>query len=165
VQSRYGDTGWYGIGSALERYAEEHPNVLNLLQKMYQDWPFFHTVLDNAQLELVRAHLPTAALYASRVRPRSLGEAFHQRIEEEYRRTSDWMLKITGQKELLENSVVVRRTVELRNPAVEPLSRLQVALLERWDRNLEEDPSRNDAWKDTIPLSIIGIAAAMQSTG
>jgi phosphoenolpyruvate carboxylase len=56
---------------------------------------------------------------------------------------------------------VVRQTVELRNPALRPLSMLQVALLDRLDSVAEPDA----AWQDAMLLSITGIAAAMQSTG
>jgi phosphoenolpyruvate carboxylase len=174
VQSRYVLPGWYGVGSALEWFSEQSPDHdeqavspranLALLQEMYRRWPFFRTVVDNAQIELVRAHMPTAAWYAARVRPRELGERIHRQIEEKHRRSCEWILRVTGQQELLESAPVVRRTVQLRNPAVAPLSRLQVALLELWNR-LDHTAPENEAWHDAILLSIAGIAAAMQSTG
>ena len=61
------------------------------------------------------------------------------------------------------HAAVIRRTVEMRNPAVEPLNKVQVALLEAWDAMGEEE--QTPAWRDAILLSITGIAAAMQSTG
>jgi phosphoenolpyruvate carboxylase len=161
VQSRYVVPGWYGLGSALQAYAEQAPEALATLSVMYRDWLFFRMVVNNAQLELLRAHLPTAAWYAKRVHPRELGERMHARIAEEHRLTRDWILRATQQQDLLEHAPVVRRTVELRNPALEPLSKLQVALLER----LEHDAESDAAWQEAMLLSIIGIAAAMQSTG
>jgi phosphoenolpyruvate carboxylase len=165
VQSRYVLPGWYGLGSALEWFAGQSPDHLALLRRMYRDWPFFGTVLANAQLELLRAHLPTAALYAARVRPRELGQRLHARIEEEYRRTRDWVLRVTGQDDLLADAPVIRRTIELRNPALMPLSKLQVALLDRWDALPEEEQRADSPWREALSLSIAGIAAAMQSTG
>src|SRR5690606_32867685 len=73
VQSRYVVPGWYGLGAALEHYASSKPENLEELRSMYREWPFFRTIVDNAQLELVRTHLPTAAHYAGRVKPESLG--------------------------------------------------------------------------------------------
>ena len=70
VQCRTTLVGWYGMGTALELYAEGNDEHLETLQTMYRNWPFFQTVVDNAQLELTRAHLPTAHLYAERVQPR-----------------------------------------------------------------------------------------------
>jgi len=169
VQSRYVLPGWYGLGGALEWFAGEAEGNLALLQEMYRDWAFFRTVLSNAQLELLRAHLPTAAWYAARVEPRAEGERLHGLIEEEYHRTREWVLRVTGEQELMERAPVIRETVALRNPVTAPLSRLQVYLLDAWDaQNVEEAPpeeGRSNAWRDAILLSIIGIAAAMQSTG
>lgn len=163
VQSRYVIPGWYGVGSALEWFGSQSEEHLSLLQQMYRQWSFFRMVVNNAQLELTRAHLPTARLYASRVQPTELGQRMHTLIEQEYERSVDWILRITGQTELMQNAPVVKRTVHLRNPAVVPLSKLQLALLEQWDKH--PDPQEREQWHDSILLSIAGIAAAMQSTG
>lgn len=163
VQCRYVIPGWYGVGSALEWFGSQSPQNLAMLQEMYRQWSFFRMVIDNAQLELVRAHLPTARLYASRVQPQELGQRFHTLIDQEYRRTVEWVLRITGQTELMQNARVVQRTVQLRNPAVMPLSKVQLALLDIWDK--QADREVQSVWHDAILLSIAGIAAAMQSTG
>ena len=60
---------------------------------------------------------------------------------------------------------MIRRTVELRNPALLPLSKLQVALLDQWDHLPEDGEEPNAPWREALSLSIAGIAAAMQSTG
>jgi phosphoenolpyruvate carboxylase len=165
VQSRYVVPGWYGLGSALKAYGERNPAALATLRAMYREWLFFRMVINNAQLELLRAHLPTAASYAQRVRPRELGTRIHERLEEEHRLTREWILRMTEQDDLLGHAPVVRRTVELRNPALAPLSKLQVALLDRLEREGEEGARMNPAWQEAMLLSITGIAAAMQSTG
>lgn len=165
VQSRYVVPGWYALGAALEEFTAKDPEHLALLQEMYRKWPFFRTVLDNAELELLRAHLPTATWYASRVQPRELGERFHTLISDEYARTRDWILRVTERDELMAASKVIRRTVEFRNPAVMPLSKLQVALLDLWESELEPEEDQHGPWREAILLSIIGIAAGMQSTG
>jgi phosphoenolpyruvate carboxylase len=162
VQSRYVLPGWYGLGSAVEAFAGQDPQKRALLQEMYREWLFFRMVINNAQLELLRAHLPTAAWYAARVEPPELGSRIHGRIAEEHALSRDWVLRITGHADLLEHAPVVRRTVELRNPALEPLSKLQVALLDLLDRKGDADAA---AWQEAMLLSITGIAAAMQSTG
>jgi len=163
VQSRYAIPGWYGMGSALEWLASESSEHLALLREMYREWQFFRMIVDNAQLELIRAHMPTARLYASRVQPAEVGQRLHLTIEQEYQRTVGWILRITEQTELMQNAMVVRRTVDLRNPAVMPLNKLQLALLDVWEKHRAQDAQ--SAWHDAILLSIAGIAAAMQSTG
>ncbi len=163
VQNRTTLVGWYGLGTALANFAEASPENLLTLQAMYRDWPFFRTVIHNAQLELARAHLPTAAMYAERVQPRELGVRLEGVIEDEYRRSVEMVLKVTGQQALMEHARVVRRTVEFRNPAVMPLSVIQVALMNAWGGLTEEEQS--GVWREAMLQSIAGIAAAMQSTG
>lgn len=161
VQSRAVLVGWYGMGTALQGQIEG--GKLELLQTMYREWPFFQMVVDNAQLELMRAHLPTSRLYAARVKPRELGKRMQKLIEDEFTRTRDAILAVTGQTELMARARVVRNTVEFRNPMVEPLSRAQVWLMNRWDGLNETD--REGVWREAMLQTIAGIAAAMQSTG
>jgi phosphoenolpyruvate carboxylase len=161
VQSRTTLVGWYGVGTALEEMAQL--GELETLREMYRSWPFFRTVLDNAQLELMRAHMPTARLYAARVEPEELGQRMQGLIEEEFERTCRMIQEITGQSRILESAKVVRSTIEFRNPAVMPLSIIQVALMDSWEDLSEEE--QGGAWREAMLQSIAGIAAAMQSTG
>lgn len=166
VQSRYMLPGWYGLGTALEQYGAD-PEGLARLQAMYQKWRFFRTVIRNAALELARADLKTASWYAARAEG-GAGERVHALIAEEFQRTHDWILKITGDDTLLGPTSIVARTIALRNPATFPLNKLQVYLLDVWDRLYPEggpEVGREEPWRDALLLSIIGIAAAMQSTG
>lgn len=158
VQSRHVLVGWYGIGSALESFDDKE-----LLQRMIKDWPFFKTVLDNAQLELTRAHIPTSRHYAARVEPKELGDRLQKAIEADYEQTTREILAISGQDKLMENAKTVRATVEFRNPMVVPLNRMQIALMDKWGTLSEEE--QGGIWREAILQTIAGLAAAMQSTG
>jgi phosphoenolpyruvate carboxylase len=163
VQCRYTVPGWYGLGSALEWFINQlgAPEArLELVRRMYRDWPFFRTAIENAELELVRSSMDTAAAYAALTRPESLGRRFHETIAAEYRRTESWLLRVTGKDELLADAPALRRTVEFRDPLVAPLSLLQVDLLRRL-----RDGEDYQTWREAMLLSITGLAAAMQSTG
>jgi len=163
VQSRTTMVGWYGLGTALQEYAGDSEERLETLRQMHQEWPFFRTVLANAQLELARAHLQTARMYAARVQPAELGTRLQSVIEDEHRRSVEMVLKITGQRDLLEHAKVVRGTIHFRNPAVMPLSVMQVSLMNAWEDLSEEEQA--GVWREAMLQSIAGIAAAMQSTG
>ena len=95
--------------------------------------------------------------------PKELGTRIEGLIEEEYARTRDAILAVSGQSELMARARVVRNTVEFRNPMVEPLSRLQVLLMDRWESLTDEE--KEGTWREAMLQSIAGIAAAMQSTG
>lgn len=164
VQSRMVLPGWFGLGTALAWYAELKPSHEPLLKEMYQDWSFFRTVIDHAQHELLRAHLPTARWYIARVLPAEMGERIFSIIEEEYNRTKDWVLRIAGKKDLSAYAPVMRHVVEFRNPVVLPLNKLQLLAMDEAQR-LAEFPAEQKLWLNAVLLSIAGLAAAMQSTG
>ncbi len=161
VQSRYVMVGWYGLGSAMESWLDD-PEKLALLRWMYRDWPFFRTVLDNAQLELCRAQLSTARRYADRVKPAEMGDRFHQLLLDEHSRSVRTVEAIT-ERPLLERAPVVRRTIAFRNPAVEPLNAMQLQIMDRWDSLTAEEQA--GPWREAALQTIAGLAAAMQSTG
>jgi phosphoenolpyruvate carboxylase len=164
TQNRYCVPGWYGVGSALEAFAGESDERLRLLRKMHREWPFFQVLIENAQIELVRADMDTAALYAARTQPKELGKRFHETIQSEYRRTKEWVLKIIEDDRLLAHAEPVLRTVEMRNRLLRPLSELQIALMDVWDALPEGDRGR-EHWQEALLLSVTAVAAAMQSTG
>jgi phosphoenolpyruvate carboxylase len=159
VQSRMVLPGWYGLGTALEWYAAQGSTHEILLQDMYQHWAFFKTVIDHAQHELLRAHLPTACWYAARVEPKEVGQRIFQQIEDEYQRTRQWVLRLAQKKDLSEYAPVMRHVVDFRNPAVLPLNKLQLLAMKK------HEESDEPAWLEATLLSIAGLAAAMQSTG
>lgn len=164
VQSRMVLPGWYGLGTALAWYAALKPSHEPLLKEMYQQWSFFRTVIDHAQHELLRAHLPTAQWYAARVLPVEMGERILGIIEVEYQLTKEWVLRLAEKKDLSEYAPVMRHVVEFRNPAVLPLNKLQLVAMDEVQR-LREHPAEQKPWLNAVLLSIAGLAAAMQSTG
>jgi len=128
---------------------------------MYEGWAFFHTVIDNAQLGLLHADMAIAGLYAGLCEGKS-GLLF-ERLREEHERTKTMILAITGFEALLDNEPWLQRSIRLRNPYVDPLNFVQVALLRRLKR--EVDPQVKEQLHDAVLLSVNGIAAGLQGTG
>jgi len=91
------------------------------------------------------------------------GAAVRARMEEEWERTEQAILAITGRSEILEASPVLLRSIRLRNPYVDPMSFAQVALLGRW-RALAEGGEREEV-RRALALTVNGIAAGLQNTG
>ena len=157
IQTRYNLPGWYGMGSALNKYINDHQgNPADALKEHYRNWAFFRAVVDNAQAEMARARLDIAKRYAS------LSDGtFHEWIQHDFELTQHAILQITGQSELLDNNPVIQKSIRLRNPYTDVLNLLQTELLRRW-RALPEDKSE---LRQSMFLAINGIAAAMHSTG
>lgn len=164
TQSRVHLPGWYGMGTGLVSWIEEADTDqrLRLLQEMYADWPFFRTVIDRAQLSMRRADMPIAALYAQ-LTDEEVRRAIFDDLLDEYQRTEQVILDITGYEHLLDNEAWLQRSITLRNPYVDPLNYIQVALLQRLRQ--ESSVSGNRELRHAMLLSVNGIAAGLQNTG
>ena len=82
------------------------------------------------------------------------------RIRAEYELTQALLLAVTDQQRLLDHDPVMQRSVDRRNPYVDPLSFIQVELL----RRLRQNPN-DDALLRAVLLSINGIAGGLKNTG
>ncbi|MDQ6673898.1 MAG: phosphoenolpyruvate carboxylase, partial [Chloroflexota bacterium] len=162
TQARVNLPGWFGLGTALE--AEIGSQGPQRLQSMYEEWPFFASAIDNAQLSLGTADVPTARRYAE-LAGAELQPVFES-IMHEYGRSVEAVLQVTGQRELLERSPTLARSIKLRNPYVDALHVAQLALLRRY-RALPSDAPADERQllMDAIHHSINGIAAGLQTTG
>ena len=106
--------------------------------------------------------MPIAERYASLAgKP---GEAIWQRIRQEYSRSVQQILDVTGRERLLDDLPVLQRSIELRNPYVDSLSEMQVLLLGRLRALPDDDPERRELLR-LVHLTVSGVAAGLQSTG
>jgi phosphoenolpyruvate carboxylase len=161
MQSRHTLPGWYGLGSAVGGHLDAHPEHLALFQQMYKEWPFWTTLIDNAQMILAKADMTIARLYADLVDDPAIGDRIYGKISAEYQLTVDVVCRMTGQTELLERSPILLRSIHRRNPYVDPLSFLQLVLLKR----LREVGEPDEDLIAAVLESINGIASALKNTG
>jgi len=160
TQSRFMLSAWYGLGTALESFVSHHRGEgRNLLRSLYRDWDFFGTLIDNAQLSLAKTDLYIAEQYAELVEPQEIGTGIFHRIRDEYERAVRGVLDVTGQEHLLDHAEVLRESIRLRNPYVDPLNFLQVRYLREWRKS--GDPEL----LQLLRLTVHGIASGMKSTG
>ncbi|MEO1584331.1 MAG: phosphoenolpyruvate carboxylase [Planctomycetota bacterium] len=153
TQIRANVPGWLGLGTALE--PEIQPDGGASLRTLYEEWPFFTTLIDNAELELVRTRSHLVSRYASLDPEHS---AIGTMIEAERAKAERAVTTITGTG-LLESRPAVRRSIDARNPYADVLNLLQIELLSRVASESDVDRRR------LLFLSINGVAAALQSTG
>ena len=165
MQSRFVFPGWYGLGSALEQFAAKGPEQAKLLQTMYKEWMFFKATIDNAQLTLLKADMQIAFRYALLVPDEAIRTRIFDIIAAEFSRTEQAILAITGQKALLENEPVLAKSVQLRNPYIDPLNYIQVEMIRRL-RGLEDKASPEaDGLRAVIELTINGVSGGLKNTG
>jgi phosphoenolpyruvate carboxylase len=157
TQSRCLLPSWYGVATGLKKAIDSHGE--ETLVEMFEQWHFFRVLLSDVATALAKADLDIAALYSQLAGARH--DKFFPAIRREYRACVDLILRLTRQNELLEASRTLRRAIRLRNPYVDPMSFLQVDLLERWRSGGRQDGPVLQA----LTASINGIAHAMQGTG
>jgi len=156
-QCRAGLTGWYGVGTALERAAAEVGE--EVLREMARDWAFFRTLLDDVEMVMAKSDLSIAASF-SRLAG-DLHERFFPVVEAEFRRSEHWILRLKGTTALLENDPRLAVSIRLRNPYIDPMSLLQIDLLSRW----RAGGSHDAALLRALVTTVNGVSEGLQNTG
>ncbi|HEX6004434.1 MAG TPA: phosphoenolpyruvate carboxylase, partial [Burkholderiales bacterium] len=151
--------GWYGFGTAASRFAAQTGGQA-MLKAMYRDWPFFRTLVSNMDMVLAKSDFGIAARYAALVKDRDLGARIFGAIRDEWQRSVQFVLEVSGQPQLLAFNPTLARSFRNRSPYIDPLNHLQVTLLERW-RAGDVSP----VLKQAILLTINGIAAGLRNSG
>ena len=160
TQSRTNIPSWYGVGTALDAWIEDAGS--EELEKMYATWPFFRSVLDNVHVGLGRADMNIAALYAELTAKPEEQELF-DRIRGEFDLTCRRVLQVTGHDAILDTEPWLQRSIRLRNPYVDPMNVVQVALLARL-RSVTDEAQRARI-RDVVLQSVNGVASGLQSVG
>ncbi len=163
TQNRHLLPGWFPFGAAVEQFCRAHPEGLRTLQQMYEGFPWFQVMVDFTQMSLGMADMRIARAYAGLVKPIDLGRRVFCAVEEEFARSRRAILDITGQRELLDTHYVLKNSIRLRNPYVDPISLLQVRFLGA-ERRAQRSPQRRRLER-ALALTINGIAAGMRHTG
>ncbi|MES2917607.1 MAG: phosphoenolpyruvate carboxylase [Pseudomonadota bacterium] len=151
---------WLGTGRALN--AVMHSGRQDELREMDREWPYFHGVLDMLEMVLAKSDAVVVAHYERQLAGgddglRLLGAELRQRLGI----TVEALRRLLGGRELLANSPVLRRSINVRTPYIEPLHMLQAELMRRRRLAGEEDKSFDQA----LMVTIAGIAAGLRNTG
>jgi len=157
TQSRHLMTGWYGVGSALGSAIDTHG--FETVQEMLAECPFFEVMIEDVEMVLAKTDFDIAARYAELAG--EAGERVFPILEQEYERTVEHLLALTGRSDLLARDGTLQRSIRLRNPYVDPMSEIQVDLLRRWRAGGREDKQLEQALFATVR----GIAQGLQNTG
>lgn len=153
--------GWYGFGTAVERFVKDAPSErLALLRRMAQEWPFFTTLLSNMDMVLAKSDIAIASRYATLVRDEALRTHIFNTISAEHGRTVAVLTQIIDQKELLEKNPLMNRSLRNRLPYIDPLNHLQVELLRRYRSGVNDESTRAG-----LHMSVNGVAAGLRNSG
>jgi phosphoenolpyruvate carboxylase len=160
MQSRHVLPAWFGVGHAVERFINEYDGGERLFAEMLEGFPVFSNLVGDVEIGIAKADLSIARRYASLVEDESLRERVFTLIAEEFERTRRAVLRVSGQTHLLERNPVLARSIELRNPYVDPMSLVQIELLRR--KRAGDDSEELDY---ALAATINGISAGLRNTG
>ncbi|MCK5668949.1 MAG: phosphoenolpyruvate carboxylase, partial [Gammaproteobacteria bacterium] len=164
TQNRHLVTSWYGVGSVLKKFIEVHGDDADaLLEKMFNESRIFRLIIDGVEKSLPLVDMDIAKAYACLVKDEPLRERIYDMFIAEYKLTRELVLRITGEKELLDRFPKFKRQFGRREEVLGKVGLLQVKLVERF-RSRTDD---KDKLNDLVPLllSINCISAGLGSTG
>lgn len=157
TQTRLMLPSWLGVGAALEEALRSGQH--GQLHAMYRNWPFMQSTLDLIGMVMAKADMRMAACYDEWLVPDAL-QPLGENLRRRFAAATRAVLEVTGHDDLLATNPVLRRSIDVRNPYVDPLNIVQAALLRRF-RNHPADATLRDA----LLVTVNGIAAGMRNTG
>jgi len=162
TQTRLMLPAWLGIGAALDKEMQQDSGVEGL-REMVAQWPFLRSTLDLVEMVLAKALPDIAARYDELLVPEDL-QPLGADLRARYALTCERLLELRGRTELLQENAVLRRSIQVRNPYVDPLNLLQSELLQRV-RGLDEGHPEAEHVRAALLVTVNGIAAGMRNTG
>ena len=188
-QSRTNIPGWFGVGSAVTAWVQqpsggaagavnttadvvatekagadtgagEEEKRWEELRELYRTWPFFRSVFANMAQVMAKAEMQLARLYANLVDDKDTADRIFGLISEEFERTREVYLKVTGNADLVSENQRQARSLKRRYPYLLPLNAVQLELLRRYRRGDDQF-----LVSKTIQVTMNGLATALRNAG
>ena len=125
-------TGYYGVGIALKKM--EEAGKWKQVQKLYSESLFFKTLMDNCEMAMKKCYFPLTEYLSKHPK---FGDIWNMAYSE-YELTVKYVLKLSGNTELMADYPVDQLSIGMRERIVMPLATIQQYALSKV-RNMEEN--------------------------
>jgi phosphoenolpyruvate carboxylase len=160
TQNRHMLSGWYGVGSGIKAFLDvRKERGLDLLKRMFREARLFRLILDDVERTLSQVDLAIAREYAGLVEDETVREPIFAQVVDEYRLTSEMILRISGGACIAERFPQFRRRLTRRLKTLNEVSREQVHLLRAHRAGSSEE------LRTALLMSINCAAAGFGATG
>ncbi len=157
TQVRLNLPAWLGARQALEYALETEPNVL---EDMVANWAFFSSFLDLLEMVIGKADNPICSYYEQQLVPVEY-HGLGQQLRADVTAIEVLINRLKKQTVLLNDEPLLRQSLAVRKPYVDPLNYLQAELLKRYRSN----KSISSELERALKVTMAGIAAGMRNTG
>lgn len=166
TQNRHFLPAWFGLGTALIEAVQEQNGDWSEFQQMYERWPMFQALIDNATLALTKADIAIGQRYAELVDDPEIGKRLWSMIAGEFEHSRASVLMIAGQPSLLAGTPWLQQSIQERNPFVDPLNLIQIELIRRLRAATDAgDDAAVERLRQLARLTIQGVASGLRTTG
>lgn len=171
TQTRLNLPVWLGLGTALKAGMNTEGGP-ELLREMYEGWPFFRSFFDLIEMVLAKSDTHISSRYDEVLVEDEEQKHFGAMLRNLLQETIDQVLKVSGEKKLLDKDRVQQRAIDTRREWLTPMNLAQVELLKRWRAISEKGvvkkgvgPVEGEALVDALIISMKGLSSALQNTG
>jgi phosphoenolpyruvate carboxylase len=164
-QARFFLSGWFGVGTALEKLQQTAPENFEELKHTMNRWAPCHYLISNVATSLAATDLQIMRAYASMVEDDSLRGSFMGTIESELQRTREMIELIYGGP-LSQRRPNIQRMMNLRSSGLRVLHRQQIDLLKMWrSYHRMQQTKEADQLIPQLLLTVNAIASGLGTTG
>jgi len=149
---------WLGTGKALNAVLDQ--GFATTIHDMIQHWPYFYALIDMLEMVLAKADPAIVSYYESHLTQDPALIALGTQLREQLNNSTETLLRVIDRKQLLENSPILRRSINVRTPYILPLHMLQAELMRRRRERVE-----SKVYDHALMVTIAGIAAGLRNTG
>jgi phosphoenolpyruvate carboxylase len=163
TQTRLNLPAWLGVGKAFDQEMKEKDVAL---RDMYQNWTWFHTLVDLLEMILAKSDVRVAENYDNVLLEDTNDMELGKELREKMESSAKAVLSVSGNAKLQQHNPVLMRSLEVRNPYIDPLNIIQAELLRRIRENgASITEKEKERLSDALLITINGVAAGMRNSG